>query len=397
MSTEHPRVFISYSWESDSLSDPHRAWVRHLAEQLETVGIEVKLDQWRVNPGDSFTQFMEESVAASDFTLMVLTPNYAIKANGRTGGVGYEQQIVSGQIVTGTARSKFIPLIRTGLPTSGPEGVIPTAFLGIAYIDFRNDECFKDKFDELVRTIYRKPEFAAPSRGAPPPLETRTKTSIAIKPEGNTSPQWLPTISLSSTAKKVRGISKRWANWGIAGRRVSLEPFFLAQWVISNIVTWIIFGASLGAFINFIFITVLEICVLGPARFTRDFSKNAKASLKARLAGAVAGAVVLAAIGYLIKGSASLLAVAYGSLLGLFHGPYLVAEGVRSNRFDDPPDINLILAIVAFLVYSGSLTFGAIEYGHIATSDPIKTAIFATVFALATGAFGWFTTNAPRT
>jgi hypothetical protein len=39
-----PKCFISYSWDSDL----HKDWVRELATQLETNGVEVFLDQWDV-------------------------------------------------------------------------------------------------------------------------------------------------------------------------------------------------------------------------------------------------------------------------------------------------------------------------------------------------------------
>jgi hypothetical protein len=44
-----PRVFISYSWESDG----HKDWVRNFAEQLSQNGVNVRLDQWHTGPGQS--------------------------------------------------------------------------------------------------------------------------------------------------------------------------------------------------------------------------------------------------------------------------------------------------------------------------------------------------------
>jgi hypothetical protein len=78
-----PRVFISYSWESED----HKKWVRYLAERLYAAGIEARLDQWFVQPGESFTAFMEQEVEAADFVLIVCTPSYARKSNKRQGGV----------------------------------------------------------------------------------------------------------------------------------------------------------------------------------------------------------------------------------------------------------------------------------------------------------------------
>jgi len=167
-----PRVFISYSWESED----HKSWVRHLGERLYEAGIEARLDQWFVQPGESFTAFMEQEVAAADFVLVVCTPLYAHKSNNRQGGVGYEQQIVSGQLMSGTARSKFIPILRAGDYVQGPDCAIPTHFLGIAWIDFRNDVTFDKSLEDLIRVIFSKPRFAPPPLGARPSFETITAT-----------------------------------------------------------------------------------------------------------------------------------------------------------------------------------------------------------------------------
>jgi regulator of sirC expression with transglutaminase-like and TPR domain len=168
-----PRVFISYSWESED----HKSWVRHLGEKLYEAGIEARLDQWFVQPGESFTAFMEQEVAAADFVLVVCTPSYAHKSNNRQGGVGYEQQIVSGQLMSGTARSKFIPILRKGEYEPGPNSAIPTHFLGVAWIEFRNDVAFEESLEDLIRVIFSKPRFAPPPLGARRSLETITATS----------------------------------------------------------------------------------------------------------------------------------------------------------------------------------------------------------------------------
>ena len=155
-----------------------KAWVRYLGERLYEAGIEARLDQWFVQPGESFTAFMEQEVAAADFVLVVCTPSYAHKSNNRQGGVGYEQQIVSGQLMSGTARSKFIPILRKGGYEPGPDCAIPTHFLGIAWIEFRDDVAFEESLEDLIRVIFSKPRFAPPPLGARPSLETITATRL---------------------------------------------------------------------------------------------------------------------------------------------------------------------------------------------------------------------------
>jgi hypothetical protein len=64
------KVFITYSWDSAA----HKNWVKGLADRLIQNGIEVRLDQYDLQPGESFTHFMEVSIAKTDRVLVILTP-----------------------------------------------------------------------------------------------------------------------------------------------------------------------------------------------------------------------------------------------------------------------------------------------------------------------------------
>lgn len=105
-----PKVFISYSWEGEA----HKDWVRSLSERLAQNGVNVRLDQWHIVPGQSLTQFMEAEVQTCEFVLIVCTKEYRRKSLARAGGVGYEQQIITGNIVAGKPREQFVPLVRDG-------------------------------------------------------------------------------------------------------------------------------------------------------------------------------------------------------------------------------------------------------------------------------------------
>jgi hypothetical protein len=149
--TSPPKAFISYSWESDL----HKQWVRGVAERLVHAGVDVTLDQWQIVPGESLTAFMEGGVRDSNFVIVVCTPTFARKADSRTGGVGYEQQIVSGDLLQGTPRSKFIPLLRAG-ELHGESRALPTYFSGSVFIDFRDDAKFEASLEELFRAILER-------------------------------------------------------------------------------------------------------------------------------------------------------------------------------------------------------------------------------------------------
>lgn len=159
-----PRAFISYSWDSDA----HKEWVRELAERLTMDGVEVRLDQWHLAPGQSITQFMETAIVESDYIIVVCTPNYCARSLSRKGGVGYEQQIISGRLAGGVPREKFIPVVRAGEFEPGQDCAIPPQFLGIFALDMRTAVAADKSTEALLRAIYKRPLHEAPRRGAPP-------------------------------------------------------------------------------------------------------------------------------------------------------------------------------------------------------------------------------------
>ena len=161
------KVFISYSWDNED----HKIWVKKLANKLIESGIETLLDEYEIKIGDSFTQFMEKSIEESQYTIVVLTPDYKKKSTERKGGVGYEQQIISGEIMSLKERNKFIPILKNGEYDIGEKCAIPSHFKGIATIDFREDLKFEDSFEQLIRTILNKPKSLKPKLGKHPILE----------------------------------------------------------------------------------------------------------------------------------------------------------------------------------------------------------------------------------
>lgn len=175
--TTPPRVFISYSWESDG----HKDWVRNFAERLTQNGVNVRLDQWHIGPGQSLTQFMEAEVHASDFVLVICTKAYCRKALAREGGVGYEQQIITGNIVAGKPREQFIPLVRDGEFAPGPICSIPGQFMGIYAIDVRNGVDMDKAIETLLRAIFRQPEHVQPAIGAKPTFLDAGKQDAAAE------------------------------------------------------------------------------------------------------------------------------------------------------------------------------------------------------------------------
>lgn len=179
-----PSALISYSWDSEE----HKIWVREIAQRLRLNGVDTKLDQWHVKPGQSLTQFMEREIVECDHVIIVCTPNYYEKSLNRKGGVGYEQQIISGHIASGVPREKFIPVVREGNFEPGNNCSIPPHFSGVFAVDMRNQDSIDGSIELLLRTIFDEPLHAIPEIGKKPMWDAQEET--------NFSELRLPTIDL---------------------------------------------------------------------------------------------------------------------------------------------------------------------------------------------------------
>jgi len=167
-----PICFISYSWDSED----HKKWVREFAVKLTENGIQVFLDQWDVSLGEDVTQWMEKSIEASDFVLMICTPEYAIKANSRRGGVGYESTIITGDLYEKTGRKgKYVPVLKGDRKTSRPTYLGPRF-----YCDLRSDDT--KQLEELLRHLHNEPKHRRPELGKKPVfLESEEENHVNIE------------------------------------------------------------------------------------------------------------------------------------------------------------------------------------------------------------------------
>lgn len=171
---EGPRSFISYAWESNELKD----WVRMLAERLVENGVKTSLDQWDIQLGSDLPEYMETCVRQSDFVILVCTPTFSAKATAGEGGVGYERRIVSGEIYQGVASpNKFVPILRRG----NPKESLPSYLKSKYYIDFRDDNEFDSKLEELLRHVYQYPKYTRPPLGKQPNFSTQGNRPLQVE------------------------------------------------------------------------------------------------------------------------------------------------------------------------------------------------------------------------
>ena len=162
---KHPKVFISYSWDSEE----HKKWVLGFATKLCENGIDVILDQWEVSHkgGSLLPDFMINSVSSSERVLCIMTPNYKKKTDKLVGGVGFEYSILSSEIADDLKTTKFIPILREGDEKSSTPILLNKR---ISYF-MRDEDDFEKVFMELLRDLYNEPETVKPALGKKPKFD----------------------------------------------------------------------------------------------------------------------------------------------------------------------------------------------------------------------------------
>ena len=169
-----PTAFVSYSWDDEV----HKRWVLDFATRLRCEGIDAKLDRWDVSLGDPLPQFMETAVRENDFVLIVLTTDYRAKSDRRTGGVGYEGNVMTAEIFAGKDPRKFIPILRRG----SWDTASPSWLKGKLGVDLRGDPYNEAAFNELKVTLLRTKEKAPPLGRVPKADQAMATQELAVPP-----------------------------------------------------------------------------------------------------------------------------------------------------------------------------------------------------------------------
>jgi hypothetical protein len=206
-----------------------------MGQSLRGDGIDVTLDRWHTAPGDKLPQFMETSIRENTFVLIVLTPAYKYKSDNRKGGVGYEGDIMTGEVFAGKDPRKFIPILRKGDWNSAA----PSWLAGKYGIDLRDGPHFEENYGDLFNTLHGTRE-TAPPLGKPP---MRTSGVIFDSQATFTPPPLLrddePIRILNIIASEV-GTPR---NDGTRGSALYAVPFQLsrrpsAEWAEHFVRTW---------------------------------------------------------------------------------------------------------------------------------------------------------------
>lgn len=145
-----PTAFLSYSWEGAG----HKAWIRDFATRLRAEGVDVRLDEWAAALGDQLPAFMESAVRENDFVLVVCTPHYKQKSDSRRGGVGYEGDMITGEVLAAGNHRKFLPVLREG----EWHQAAPSWMTGKLYVDLRGSPYCEANYQKLLKTLHGRAE-----------------------------------------------------------------------------------------------------------------------------------------------------------------------------------------------------------------------------------------------
>jgi len=166
-----PKAFISYSHDSPT----HKEWVLDLASRLREDGVETILDRWELEPGDQLPAFMERAVRENDFVLIICTPRYKERSDNRRGGVGFEEDVMTAEVLNAGNQKQFKPVLRCGKW----DEAAPTWLIGKLYVDLTGDPYSEEQYQELLHSLHG-------TRPKPPPVRStaaRAEPSPAAKPE----------------------------------------------------------------------------------------------------------------------------------------------------------------------------------------------------------------------
>lgn len=164
-----PKVFISYSWDNNQ----HEEWVMAFANELRQKGVDATIDKFITQQGTmNLNRMMIESIKDSEFTIIVMTPNYAERADEFIGGVGLESQLLLNFIQN--EPSRIIPVLRSC--SEMRTRAVPFYLKGFEYIDFSDSSNFEDRLNDILHKIFKVDKYKQSPLGGRPDLKSREVT-----------------------------------------------------------------------------------------------------------------------------------------------------------------------------------------------------------------------------
>ena len=193
-----PRVFISYSHDSDE----HRDLVLDLAGRLRRDGIDAIIDQYVQSPPEGWPAWCEAEIRRARFVLMICTEIYLRRVSGeeepgKGHGVLREARLIRQHLYdAGSVSTKFVPV----LFADGSHDHVPTPVKGASIYRIESNE----GHEGLYRLLTNQPGVLKPELGKLLQLPERQRVSVGEAPTGTeTGEQTRPVAPVARSSYSV--------------------------------------------------------------------------------------------------------------------------------------------------------------------------------------------------
>lgn len=143
---KNPRVFISYTGENPE----NRKWVKNFVCKLRENGVNARVDMYHLKPGQDLPQWMTNELIMADKVLLICDKFYAMKADSRSGGVGWETMIIQGDMMIHAQSNKYVCIIREDNFDDGIPLYAKTKFS----LQWTSPEVLDEDFHELLYYLF---------------------------------------------------------------------------------------------------------------------------------------------------------------------------------------------------------------------------------------------------
>ena len=184
MASDSPRVFLSYSHDSET----HSQRVLSLANRLRSEGLNALLDQYEAAPPEGWPLWMNRQIRDADYVLLIATETYRRRFDGEdedlsTGrGVRWEGAILSDALYQAGARSaSFIPVIFE----EEDRVQVPSVLRSMTCYNVSTREGYEGLYRHLTdQPGVRMPDLGGLRELTPAPLDTLDgrRAELAVEP-----------------------------------------------------------------------------------------------------------------------------------------------------------------------------------------------------------------------
>lgn len=204
--TDNPKVFISYSHDSQEHED--RVW--QLSDRLRAEGVDCKIDQYETSPPEGWPQWMVNKIEEAEYVLVVCTETYERRFKGKEEagkGLGgkWEGAIITQELYSKAKNTKFIPVVFSQSDVT----YIPNVLNGAT----RYEVSTKEGYEALYRRLTNQPLIQKPELGKLRAMPPRERKRDFLEATWNVPYPLNPFIQekikrLQSEAEEIIGLSK---------------------------------------------------------------------------------------------------------------------------------------------------------------------------------------------